>query len=306
MNSGDPRACGERWRWRHEICDDHLSNGARVEQVTGEVCPDEPRTTEEDRSFVQVVSTLSRHRRLLIATRGAAVVVWPQMLLSRLIERMTGRTYSVRVADLPYMVQKGGVPLLRGAAWSALRFRRPRGFLLGNATRFLQSGQLALGRGVSIGAFGYFDCAATQGIRLGDGVTIREYAWVQGRSGLNAPAHGLTIGDRSYVGPFAQIGIGGPIEIGSDVQLGAGISIIAESHVEGPDGSYVSGHVTREGVRIGDRCWVGNNVTILDGVDVGHDCVIGAGSVVTRDIPPHSIAYGVPAKARPRASSHGA
>jgi len=47
---------------------------------------------------------------------------------------------------------------------------------------------------------------------------------------------------------------------------------------------------------IGDRVWVGANVTILKGVTIGDDAVIGAGSVVTKDIPSRAIAVGSPAK----------
>ena len=47
---------------------------------------------------------------------------------------------------------------------------------------------------------------------------------------------------------------------------------------------------------IGDRVWLGAKVTVLKGVTIGNDAVIGAGSVVTKDIPPHGIAVGVPAQ----------
>lgn len=49
-------------------------------------------------------------------------------------------------------------------------------------------------------------------------------------------------------------------------------------------------------VVIGSDCWFGANVTICPGVTIGHGCVIGAGSVVTRDIPPRSFAAGVPCR----------
>ena len=48
--------------------------------------------------------------------------------------------------------------------------------------------------------------------------------------------------------------------------------------------------------QIGDRVWIGANVTILKGVTIGNDAVIGAGSVVTKDIPEKAIAVGNPAK----------
>lgn len=46
---------------------------------------------------------------------------------------------------------------------------------------------------------------------------------------------------------------------------------------------------------ISDDCWLGHNVTVLDGVTIGKESIIGAGSVVSKDIPPYSIAVGAPA-----------
>lgn len=49
-------------------------------------------------------------------------------------------------------------------------------------------------------------------------------------------------------------------------------------------------------IKIGDHVWIAESATILKGVEIGHDSVIGFGSIVTKNIPPHSIAVGIPAK----------
>ncbi len=217
-------------------------------------------------------------------------------MIAQLIAKLTGRTYAIDASDLGYLLAKGGIPFVRGVVWSLARLRRPSGLLLGPGIQFVQSSRLTLGRGVAIGGYGYVDCAAAEGLVLGDRVTLRERAWIQSRSGLNTRAVGLRIGQRSYIGPNAVIGLGGPVTIGEDVQIGAGLTITAEAHEAGPDGSFVSGAVSREGVTIGDRCWLGNNVSILDGVTIGEGAVIGAGAVVTRSIPAFSVALGAPAR----------
>jgi acetyltransferase-like isoleucine patch superfamily enzyme len=51
-----------------------------------------------------------------------------------------------------------------------------------------------------------------------------------------------------------------------------------------------------KGIRIEDDCWLGSGVKVLDRVTIGRGSIIGAGAVVTKDIPPYSIAVGVPAK----------
>jgi acetyltransferase-like isoleucine patch superfamily enzyme len=217
-------------------------------------------------------------------------------MIASLIAKVTGRTYAIEVSDIGYLLAKGGVPFARGLFWSLVRLRRPSGLLLGRGVQFVQSGRLKLGRGVAIGSYGYVDCAAAEGLVLGDRVTLRERVWIQSRSGLNGRAVGLCIGRRSYVGPNAVIGLGGPVSIGEDVQIGANLSITAEAHEVGHDGSFVSGAVSRKGITIGNSCWLGNNVSILDGVSIGEGTVIGAGSVVTRSVPPYCVALGAPAK----------
>jgi acetyltransferase-like isoleucine patch superfamily enzyme len=53
---------------------------------------------------------------------------------------------------------------------------------------------------------------------------------------------------------------------------------------------------TKGGIRIGDDAWLGYGVTVLDGVSIGKGAVIGAGSVVTKNVPDNAIAHGVPAR----------
>jgi len=56
------------------------------------------------------------------------------------------------------------------------------------------------------------------------------------------------------------------------------------------------GFTSKGPTRIGDNCWLGTNVVVTDGVMIGRRCVIGANSVVTRDLPPFSVAAGAPAR----------
>ncbi|OMP84825.1 putative acetyltransferase [Diplodia seriata] len=83
--------------------------------------------------------------------------------------------------------------------------------------------------------------------------------------------------------------------IGDRVQMGPNVSIYGAGH----ETSVLSrikfvefGHP----VRIEDDCWIGGQVVILPGVTVGRGCTVGAGAVVTRDVPPYSVAVGSPAR----------
>ncbi|RLT92290.1 acyltransferase [Ketobacter sp.] len=216
-------------------------------------------------------------------------------LVNRILRRITGREYSIETTDLIYIIEKGLTPLIRGFIWQCLKFQKPNGFMLGKNVRILGARFLALGKGISIGSNSYIDCYSHEGIVLKNGVTIREGAWIQCRSGLNSKGQGLEIHNNTYIGPNAVIGVGGKVIIHSNVQAGAALTISAESHELG-DSSYVEGGTHRRGVVIEKNVWIGNNVTVLDGIHVGENSVIGAGSVVTKNIPPRSIAAGVPAK----------
>jgi acetyltransferase-like isoleucine patch superfamily enzyme len=68
-----------------------------------------------------------------------------------------------------------------------------------------------------------------------------------------------------------------------------------------PDGQMESAPIV-----IGDRAWIGARAIVLKGVTIGHDAVIGAGSVVTRDVPPRAVVGGVPARelAKQSTASH--
>jgi acetyltransferase-like isoleucine patch superfamily enzyme len=217
--------------------------------------------------------------------------------LSKLILLGTGRQYDVRVRDLRYIFDKGAACFLRGMFWSWLRLRRSRGLLLGRNVKFICASQLRMGRSVYIGHNSYMECAAEGGVTLGDRTTIREFGWLQCRSGLGDRGGTVVIGNSVYIGPFAVLGAGGDVRIGDGCQIGARFTISAEAH-ENDGGSYVTGAVSRRGITIGPGCWIGNNVCVLDGVTIGANAVIGAGAVVTRDIPAGSVAFGVPARVR--------
>ena len=107
----------------------------------------------------------------------------------------------------------------------------------------------------------------------------------------------IEIGDRSYLGPYVCMAGPGNIKIGKNCQIASHSGVYANNHRD-----Y---GLSREGIEIEDNCWIGSGVRILDGVTIGRGSVIGAGAVVTKNIPPDSIAVGVPAKVI-KASKNGA
>ena len=85
------------------------------------------------------------------------------------------------------------------------------------------------------------------------------------------------------------------VHIGNDVMIGPNTLITTVGHPISPKGRRKHLGLTDQ-VHIGDDVWIGGNVTILPGVTIGNNVVIGAGAVVNKDIPDNSLAVGVPAK----------
>jgi maltose O-acetyltransferase len=104
----------------------------------------------------------------------------------------------------------------------------------------------------------------------------------------------ITIGDYSELGQFSQIHSN--VTIGSYVIMGPNVKIYSRNHIfiDLNRPIAVQGKTSHETV-IGDDVWIGANVVILPGVRVGNHSIVGAGAIVTKNIPPFSIVGGNPA-----------
>lgn len=101
----------------------------------------------------------------------------------------------------------------------------------------------------------------------------------------------------TFIGPNVCIAGPGDIKIGKRCMIAAHSGIYANNHnFTDPILPIKYQGVTRKGIVIEDDCWLGHGVTVLDGVTIGKGSVIGAGAVVTKDIPPFSVAVGTPAR----------
>ncbi|MEO7775002.1 MAG: DapH/DapD/GlmU-related protein [Steroidobacteraceae bacterium] len=109
----------------------------------------------------------------------------------------------------------------------------------------------------------------------------------------------LTIGDDVLLntGVLINADCGGRISIGNKVLLGPNVVIRAAGHRfdDKQQPILTQGHEAGS-IDIGDDVWIGANAVILPNVRIGSGCVVGAGSVVTRDLPDHAVAMGVPAR----------
>lgn len=187
---------------------------------------------------------------------------------------------------------------IRGC-WHRLFFGGSKGLVLvGRHASVRYAHQLIAGKDLIIEDHAEINCLSEQNIVLGNRVTIGKHAIIRPSNIYGgAIGAGLKVGDHSNIGPFAYIGCSGFISIGNNVMISPRVSIYAENHVfDNPEILMKEQGVTQAPVIIEDDCWIASNSIILAGVTIGKGSVIAAGSVVTKDIPPYSVAAGVPAK----------
>lgn len=103
----------------------------------------------------------------------------------------------------------------------------------------------------------------------------------------------VRIEDDVVINNFTHIFGGGGVSIGARTMISAACSISSTTH---PKAVPHRKELMNIPVTIGEDCWLGTGAIVLPGVTIGRGSIIGAGAVVSRDIPPMSIAVGIPAK----------
>lgn len=219
-------------------------------------------------------------------------------LLEKILHLPSALPDSVRTTEVvEFLGQKALWPYLRGFFYR-LRFKScGRMLFIGKGFQVFFPRYISLGNNVFIGRYCSINGLSREGVKIGNRVRIREFSWIQVTSELHQPGTGITIGDRTYVGPYCYLGAGGGLAIGQDVLIGGFVQFLAENHhFSDPSIPIRVQGVSRKGICVGDDVWIGNNAIILDGISIGKGSVVGAGSIVTHDVAPFSVVAGNPAR----------
>lgn len=139
--------------------------------------------------------------------------------------------------------------------------------------------------------------ACPQGIEIGPRTIVMHGAVLHVYNFRNIPQSKIKIGKDSLIGEYSVIRGQGGVQIGDRVYTSPFTQIIAVNHVfDDPNRPFVEQGITAEGIIIEDDVWLGAGSIITDGVKVGKGAVVAAGAVVTKDVLPHTVVGGVPAK----------
>jgi acetyltransferase-like isoleucine patch superfamily enzyme len=113
--------------------------------------------------------------------------------------------------------------------------------------------------------------------------------------GLHAAARNLRIGPGTLIGPRVTLCLDERIIIGRNVSIGPHVKLYTATHALGPETRRMSPTVTAQPIFVEDGVWIGLAALILPGVTLGRGCVVSAGAVVTKDVPPNTLVAGNPA-----------
>ena len=145
------------------------------------------------------------------------------------------------------------------------------------------------GKGACIRRRTRMDIVPWNKFELGNQSTIEDF------SAINNGVGAVIIGDRTKIG-FSNTIIG-PVSIGNDIRLAQNITLSGLNHNYQDTKTPIHKQgVTTSPIIVEDETWIGANVVVVAGVTIGKHSIVAAGSIVTKDIPPYSVAVGNPAK----------
>lgn len=217
-------------------------------------------------------------------------------ILSKLISLFRGEQFILdERIPLPYLCDSFMlrlIYLLKGLIY----FRRLNCFISPSVTfrcmkRITTKGLLLVGPKC------FIDALSEEGLIFGYGVSVGRNTTIECTGSLKQIGKGIKIGDNVGLGTHGFWGGAGGIEVGNDTIFGNFVSLHSENH------NYADLNipirlqgVNRKGIKIGNNCWIGAKVTILDGTVLGNGCVVAAGAVVRGTFPDNAVIGGIPAK----------
>jgi acetyltransferase-like isoleucine patch superfamily enzyme len=222
-------------------------------------------------------------------------------LVSKLISKIKHREYvvdeSITSSDLIGILFERLSMLIRGF-FCRIHFKKSgKMTFIGKKVKIQSKKHLSTGSGLTINDGCFINALCKNGVHIGNNFSLGRNSIIECTGVIRELGDSLEIGDDVGISANAFISVRGKVKIGNSTIFGPNVKLFSENHIFTDKGTpiYLQG-ATRQGIEIGEDCWLGANVIVLDGVKIGKGCVIAAGAVVNKDIPDYSVAGGVPAK----------
>ena len=213
-----------------------------------------------------------------------------ELLVSQESSLQLGRSYRVVTALV------GGIPLslgmkLRKLVYQLIFAKIGQGVQVEANVNFTRPYLISLGNRAYIRSGANLECGENSSLVIGEKAVIERGADIRAYNDGN-----VRIGDRTFISSYTCLN-GRNVRIGKDCLIGHHCGIFANNHLfRDPQRPINQQGLSYQGIVIEDDCWLGSGVKILDGVTVGKGSVIGAGTIVTKNVAPYSVAMGVPAR----------
>lgn len=240
-------------------------------------------TTGEGRRGVQDAlqdassGALTKYRRLVVGDVGFLGFLKYELITSCFGSWPGAAGFALRGLLYPRLFKSCGRKVVFGRN---LTIRHPGRIALGN--------RVVLSDGVILDAKG----------REGEGILVRDGAFIGLNTVVTTTDGTIELDEKCNIGAYCRIGSYGRTRIGKKALLAAWVYVVGAGHETSRTDIPIldQPNITRGGAEVGDGCWLGARVTVLDGVKIGRDSIVGAHALVTKDLPEFSIAVGTPAK----------
>ncbi len=221
-----------------------------------------------------------------------------EFLLSKVKKEKHVLSYPFSLRELFSILTSKGFSVIRGTLFIKPFLKSTKGIVFAELGARVQFGhKVKVGSGLNLMKNSLINALSYDGVEIGNNFTLGKYAIIECTGVLRNVGNSLKIGNNVGINHFCFIGVRGDIEIGNDVIFGPRVNIFSENHnYEDITIPIKNQGVTKGKTIIGNDVWIGANVSIMSGVKIGDGCIIAAGAIVTKDIPPYSIIGGVPAK----------
>lgn len=203
-----------------------------------------------------------------------------------------------------YMLLSAGLPGILGFASRKVllpRFLKSigKGSVVGKQVLLRQPSRISIGKGVIVDDFTVLDVREAANQTKEPEIHIGDYCFIGRNTALVAKGAQISLGPGVNISSFCRIASETRIEIDESTLIASYVYIGPGNHHRDEETGRVVVEAAMEkrgGVRIGKGCWIGTRATILDGVTIGDNAIVGAHSLVRSDVPDGAVVAGVPAK----------
>lgn len=223
------------------------------------------------------------------------------MLINKIIKLLGRENYiidkRITFIELSIIVFVKICQVFRGVFYRIFLNKSEGLLFVGKRVKIRHCHKIIVGKSLQIGDNVEINALSKSGILIGNNVSILKNTIIECTGVIRNIGDGLVIGNNVGIAQNCFIQVRGKVIIGDNVIFGPNVSIFSENHIfsnlEIPINKQGE---SRIGVNIESGVWIGTRSVILDGVTIGANSIVAAGSVVNRDVLPNTIVGGVPAK----------